>query len=233
MATPAGPHSWDFYVTRFQEASDLQNEFQTDVSDVESGNYQQVLEGYQDLAVEIAKNPIWADLLTPGSAAVARLAFVNQSVKTFLQNISLTVEDPNHPGQTINIYEGTSSTDNSGDIQKNYSGSSAGSGHPPANLFDLVSGACISLFTDPNADYIPKGGSSSANWSQSGSLNFNSQGRWVLVPTGYNPHDGERTYTSEEVGTNVSASGSVQAWAQYLNLSQGSDPTALNNALWG
>ena len=233
MTISAGPHSWDVYVTRYKEASDLQNEFQTDVSEVESGNYQQVLQGYQDLAVEVAKNPIWADLLTPGSAAVARLAFVNQSVKTFLQNISLTVQDPNNPGQYINIYEGTSSIANNGNIQKNYSGSSDGSGPPPANLYDLVSGGCTSLFTDPNADYIPNGGSSSANWSGAGGLNFNSQGKWVLVPTGYNRYDGERTYTSEKVGTNISASGSVQDWAQYLNLSQGSDPTALNNALWG
>lgn len=232
MAVPTGPHSWDFYVTRYKEASDLQNTFQNDVSEVESGNYQEIVQGYQDLANEIAKNPIWADLLTPGSAALARLAFVNQSVETYLQNITLRVEDPNHPGQYINVYEGTSSTDGRGNIQENYSGASAGSGHPAANLYDLVSGGCGSLFTDMNSDYIPNGGSSSANWSGAGGLNFNSQGKWVLVPTGYNPHDGERTYTSEQVGTNISASGSVSAWAQYLNLSQGSDPTALNNALW-
>lgn len=233
MSVSENTRSWDFYITRYKEASDLQNEFQGDVSKIESGNYQQIVDGYEDLAVLIKKNPIWADLLTPGSAAVARLAAVNDSVKTYLQGITIRVEDPNHPGQYINLYEGSSSLDGNGNIQTNYSGTSAGAGNPPANLYDLVSGACVSLFTDPNACYVPKGGSSDADWSGSGNLKFNSKDKSILVPTGYCPSTGERTYTSEVIGTNTSASGSVADWAQYLNLSQGSDPTALNNALWG
>ena len=232
MSVSTNTRSWDFYITRYEEASDLQNTFQNDVSKIESGNYQQIVEGYEDLATQIAKNPIWADLLTPGSAAVARLAAVNDSVKTYLQGITIRVEDPNHPGQYINLYEGSSSVDGNGNIQENYTGTSAEGGNPPANLYDLISGACGSLFTDPNACYIPKGNSSDADWSGSGSLNFNSKDKWVSVPTGYNPHTGEPTYTPEIVGTYVSASGSVADWLTYLNLSQGSDPTALNNALW-
>lgn len=232
MTAATGPRSWDFYVTRYKEASDLQNEFQGDVSKIESGNLQQIIDGYEDLAVQIAKNPIWADLLTPGSAALARLAFVNQSVKTYLQGITLRVEDPNHPGQYINLYEGSSYVDGNGHIQKDYSGASAAGGNPPANLYDIISGACTSLFTDPSDGYIPSGNSSDANWNGAGGLNFNSQEKWVSVPCGYNPHTGEPIYKSVIVGNYVSASGSVSAWAQYLNLSQGSDPSGLNNALW-
>lgn len=232
MTVSSTSHSWDYYVTRYKEASDLLNQFQGDVSKIESGDYNQIVQGYEDLSTEIAKNPIWADLFTPGSPALARLASINESVKTYLQGITVRVEDPNHPGQYINLYEGSSSEDGNGNIQKNYAGASAGAGNPPANLYDLISGACGSLFTDPKDGYIPNGNSSDANWNGAGGLNFNSQVKWVSVPCGYNPHTGEPIYKSVVVGNYVSASGSVQAWAQYLNLSQGSDPTALNNALW-
>ncbi len=233
MSVSTNTHSWDFYVARYEEASDLQNTLQNDVSKIESGNLQQIVEGYEDLAAQIAKNPIWADLMTPGSAAVARLASINQSVKTYLQSITIRVEDPMHPGQYINLYEGSSWDDGYGKIQEKYTGTSAEGGHPPANLYDILSGSCTSLFTDPNACWIPFGGSSAANWNGANGLNVNSEYKRVKVLIGHNPITNAPIYTYQYVGSKISASGSVGDWFPYINLSQGSDPSALNNALSG
>lgn len=147
MTASPRPHSWDYYVSRYEEASDLQSQLQNDVSQIESGNFNQIAIAYEDLTALIAKNPIWADLFTPGSPAAARLTSINQSMKTYLQGITLQVEDPNNPGQYINLYEGSTYYDSSGAIQPSYTGSSATDGHPPPTS--------TTSFQEPAGRFLP------------------------------------------------------------------------------
>ena len=109
---------------------------------------------------------------------------------------------------------------------------SANTRNPPANLYDLLTGACGSLFIDPNAGYIPSGDSNNADWAQSGNLSHMSvdKTKTYYIPPGPGGVPSTGTVT---VGTYNSYFGPPQDWLPYISLSQGSDPTALNNALNG
>lgn len=217
---------WSDYINRYEEASDLENDLQGDVADIESNSFTQALQGWEDLSQEVYQNPNWKDLFSGGSNT-----FINsyvQNIATQAQNymsgVELKVEQPNNPGHYIPLYAGTSYLDGDGDIEYDPKDIDNNPDDPnygyanPANLFEMISGQCNTLFNDSGDAYFDNSGGYGpglwTDWSWNGHLTFNCES------------DGSGT----DNGEYCSACGSLQDWAPFIHLI-GGDPSALNAAL--
>ncbi len=228
----SGRLGWSDYVNRYEEASDLDNDLQGDAANIESNSVSKAVQGWEDLSQTVYQNPIWHDLLSGNNSDFAKSYIQNiaNQAQNYMSNVVLKVEKPNDPGHYINLYSGTSSeyTDDDGDqdISTHYNDLVQDPYDPdywdavPANLFEMISGKCSTLFNDPgNAQYDNPGGPRPGlwtDWSWNGSMTFNCE--W--------DGDGNNNVCS------CSACGSLQQWMPFIHLdASGADASALNAAL--
>lgn len=217
--------SWSDYVTRYQEASDLENELQGDVADIESSSVPQAIQGWEDLQT-LDQNPIWQDLFKGKQSDFVK-SYVGNIItqsQNYLSSETLQVEQPNNPGHFINLYAGTSSLDGDGNIDENFQETTTDDDGDivavPANLFEMIEGKYTNLINDAYDAYFDNPGGYGpglwTDWSLHGSMSFNCE--WDNSGT--------------DNGEYCSASGSLQQWAPFIHVS-GGDPSALNAALQG
>lgn len=217
--------SWSDYVTRYEEASNLENDLQGDVADIESQSAQEAMQGWYDLSQEVLENPMWQDLLTgsTGASAKSYISNIENAAETYMSNITLQVEQPNSPGNYINLYAGTSGMDGNGDIDENFDETTTdddGDTVPvAANFFEMISGKYTTLINDYGDAYYDNGGGYApglaTNWSNSNNgLSFNTM--W----------DGN----GNDNGMYCSAQGTLQQWMPFIHLGA-ADDSALNAAL--
>lgn len=217
---------WSSYIQRYEEASDLENDLQGDVANIESGSAAQAVQGWEDLSQSIYQNANWQDLLkgSGGEFAKSYIGNVANAAQNYMESITLQVQQPNSPGNYINLYAGTSSIDGDGNIDEDFDETTTDSeGYTvavPANLFEMIEGKYTNLINDAYDAYFDNPGGYGpglwTDWSLHGNLSFNCE--W----------DGSGT----DNGEYCSASGSLQQWMPFIHLN-GGDPSALNAALQG
>lgn len=214
--------SWSDYVTKYEEASDLENDLQTDVANLESGNAQKALPAWEDISQEVYKNPIWKDLLmgANGNMIKTYISNIAGAAQTYMSNEVLSIQQPNCPGGTIPLYAVTGNpTWDDGSAENNYADTDEDGDPIQANFFEMISGQYTEL-ANMKSD------------AQFFSRDFN---QWQQHMGGVNWANGGLNYdlTADDSGDGTgwcTAFGSLQQWAPFIILT-GGDDSALNAAL--
>ncbi len=216
--------SWSDYVAQYKEASDLENQLQGDVADIESTSAATVLQGWEDLSVTIYNNPNWSDLLkgSNGTFIKSYLQNIQNNAETFLSNETLQVAQPNNPGGYINLYAGDVQSDGDGGFYNDFDETDDDGDPLPANMFEMIEGKYTNLVNDGGDAYFDVGMSGDPWYQHMGNCPW-AQGGLNYCISWDDSGDG---------GGNCYASGSLQQWAPFIHLS-GGDDTDLNASLQG
>lgn len=219
--------SWSDYVTQYKEASDLENQLQGDVADIESASAATVLQGWEDLSSAIYNNPNWADLLkgSNGTFIKGYLQNIQSNAETFLSNETLQVAQPNNPGGYINLYAGDVQSDGDGGFYNDFDETDDEGDPIPANMLEMIEGKYTNLVNDGGDAYFDVG--------MSGDPWYEHMGGQSVCPWAYGGLNYNISWDdSGDGGGNCYASGSLQQWAPFIHPT-GGDPSALNASLQG
>ena len=219
--------SWSDYVTKYEEASDLENQLQGDVADIESASASTVLQGWEDLSAEIYNNPNWSDLLNGpnGTFIKGYVQNIQNNAETFLSNETLQVAQPNNPGGYINLYAGDVQSDGDGGFYNDFDETDDEGNVIPANMLEMIEGKYTNLVNDGGDAYFDVG--------MSGDPWYQHMGGQSVCPWAYGGLNYNISWDdSGDGGGNCYASGSLQQWAPFIHLA-GGDDSALNAALQG
>ncbi len=206
-------------IRRFIEGTDLLGQVQRDVKEIESGNINSILSGWNDLTLELPKVAEYSDLFSdPYSMNKNFLSRTIGDAQTYLQNATLEIEQPNSPGNYINLYAGSDSMVD-GEINETFNDQDAYGNPIPVTLWEVVNNPSLSLvnnYSDAewNSDYGKQGHQGGLNTDWGNSSNFS----WYDMSAS----SGDGTMWS-------SAQGSLSQWSSFIHLANLGDPSALNN----